>query len=375
MSEMETSTPIVPPPPLVHTGPRWPEIVIAAGVLLTICYVAELVFVVLLISILAAFILAPVVDFLIDFHLPRSLASLVAVALLLLVVYGATYASYNQVVNFLHLLPKYSSRIREEVMTFRKQAESLNPLTPSDDDKNALTIRPPSPLNDLLTRGFDSVGHAIISFSFAPFLIYFMLSWQQHVRSATVMLFSMEHRHTAYRTLGLISLMIRGYVVSNLLVGLFMVIVSIAIFGLYGLPFLCGGRSAKRIPEPGSLYGSVPGADPAGYCSPGPNPFGRPDLPKRRGLLPARVRAQRDVSEADREKPALESAGGHDWSSFLGMGLGRDGSGARDSRSLAPPRSSSITSKRYAHGVPGLASKPLYLLGLKMFRKELSFEF
>jgi predicted PurR-regulated permease PerM len=237
MSEMETSTPIVPPPPLVHTGPRWPEIVIAAGVLLTICYVAELVFVVLLISILAAFILAPVVDFLIDFHLPRSLASLVAVALLLLVVYGATYASYNQVVNFLHLLPKYSSRIREEVMTFRKQAESLNPLTPSDDDKNALTIRPPSPLNDLLTRGFDSVGHAIISFSFAPFLIYFMLSWQQHVRSATVMLFSMEHRHTAYRTLGLISLMIRGYVVSNLLVGLFMVIVSIAIFGLYGLPF------------------------------------------------------------------------------------------------------------------------------------------
>jgi predicted PurR-regulated permease PerM len=234
---METSTPPMLAEPVVRSGPRWPEIVIACGVLLTICYMAELVLVVLLFSILCAFILAPLVDFLIGFKIPRSLSSLIAVALLLLVIYGVTYASYNQVANFLHLLPKYSSRIREEVMSFRKQAESLNPLTQSEDDKNAVTIRPASPVNDLLTRGFGSVGHALISFSFAPFLIYFMLSWQQHVRSATVMLFRMEHRHTAYRTLGAISRMIRSFVVANLLVGLFMVVFSIAIFGVYGLQF------------------------------------------------------------------------------------------------------------------------------------------
>jgi predicted PurR-regulated permease PerM len=240
MSEMETPTPVfVPPtvPPLKRPAPRWPEIVIASGVLLTICYMAELVLVVLLFSILAAFILAPIVDFLIDFKIPRSLASLIAVLLLLLAGYGITYASYNQVANFLRLLPKYSSRIREEVMSFRKQAESLNPLTPADDDKNVVTVRSPSPVGELLTRGFGSVGHAIISFSFAPFLIYFMLSWQQHVRSATVMLFRMEHRHTAYRTLGAISRMIRSFIVANLLVGLFMVLVSSALFGIFGLPF------------------------------------------------------------------------------------------------------------------------------------------
>ncbi len=237
MSEMDTPAAAVTPPPVLRPAPRWPEIVIAAGVLLTIAYMAELVLVVLLFSILAAFILAPVVDFLIGFRIPRSLASLIAVAILLLILYGITYASYNQVAHFLQLLPKYSTRIREEVMSFRKQAESLNPLTPSDDDKNTVTIRPSSPLADLLTRGFGSVGHALISFSFAPFLIYFMLSWQQHVRSATVMLFRMEHRHTAYRTLGAISRMIRSFVVANVLVGLFMVVVSIAVFGLYGLPF------------------------------------------------------------------------------------------------------------------------------------------
>lgn len=236
MSEMETVTPALAPPPVPRPGPRWPEIVIACGVLLTICYVAELVLVVLLFSILAAFILAPLVDFLIGLHLPRSLASLIAVTLLLLVGYGVTYASYNQVANFLGLVPKYSARIREEVMSFRKQAESLNPLTPQN-EKNVVTVVAPSPFNDLLTRGFGSVTHALISFSFAPFLIYFMLSWQQHVRSATVMLFRMEHRHTAYRTLGAISRMIRSFVVANLLVGLFMVVISIALFGIYRLPF------------------------------------------------------------------------------------------------------------------------------------------
>jgi len=216
---------------------RWPEMVIAVGVLLTICYAAELVLVVLLFSILCAFILTPVVDFLMDYRLPRALASLVAVLLLLLVVYGITYASFNQVVNFLHVLPKYSAGIRQTVMSFSKQAESLNPLTPEGDEKNVVTVRGPSPVNEMLTRGFGSVTHGFITFSFAPFLIYFMLSWQQHVRSSTVMLFQMKYRHTAYITLGAISRMIRSFVLANLMVGLFMVVVSIAIFGVYGLPF------------------------------------------------------------------------------------------------------------------------------------------
>ena len=216
---------------------RWPEAVIAIGVLLSICYTAELVLVVLLLSILAAFILAPVVDFLVGQRLPRGLASLVAVVLLLLALYGITYASYNQVANFVHVLPKYSSRIRESVMSFRKQAESLNPLAPDEDDKGIVTVRAPSPISEMLTRGFGSVSHLVITFSFAPFLIYFMLSWQQHVRSSTVMLFAMEHRHTAYMTLGAISRMIRSFVVANLMIGLFMVVITVAIFGLYGLPF------------------------------------------------------------------------------------------------------------------------------------------
>jgi predicted PurR-regulated permease PerM len=64
-----------------------------------------------------------------------------------------------------------------------------------------------------------------------------MLSWQDHVRSATVMLFRMKNRNTAYVTLGLISSMIRSFIVGNVLVGLFIGGISTAIFGIRGLPY------------------------------------------------------------------------------------------------------------------------------------------
>ena len=216
---------------------NWPQLIIAVGVVLTLCYVAEFVLAVMLVSTLLAFILAPVADFFGGFRLPRSLSSLIAVLLLLGLIYGVTYASYNQAANFLQVLPRYSDRIRVSVMSFRERAESLNPLRPNADEKNVVKVLPSSPLTDAVTHGFGSVSQGVFALSCLPFLVYFMLSWQQHARSATVMLFRMEHRHTAYITLGLISKMIRSFMVGNLLIGLFMAMVSVAVFGALHLPF------------------------------------------------------------------------------------------------------------------------------------------
>src|ERR1700751_5303339 len=100
--------------PVTTRAPKrdWPQTIIAIGVVLTLCYVAELVLVVVLVSTLIAFILAPVVDFLGQFRLPRSLSSLIAVMLLLAMLYGMSYLSYNQAASFLQVLPRYSERIR-----------------------------------------------------------------------------------------------------------------------------------------------------------------------------------------------------------------------------------------------------------------------
>ena len=213
------------------------HLIIAIGVVLTICYVAELVLVVILVATLLAFILAPIVDFLGRFRVPRGLSSLFAVLIFMGLIYGITYASYNEAVNFVQVFPKYSERIRTTANSMRERAESLNPFRPATEDRNVIKVQPSSPVTELVTRGFSSFSQAAFVLTFVPFLIYFMLSWQQHVRSATVMLFRMEHRHTAYVTLGLISRMIRSFMVGNLLIGLLMALVSVSVFGALHLPF------------------------------------------------------------------------------------------------------------------------------------------
>src|ERR1700756_910290 len=232
MSDLIETTPAAQ-----RTVRNWPQIILAIGVVLTICYVAELVLVVILVATLLAFILAPIVDLLGRFRVPRGLSSLFAVLIFMGLIYGITYASYNEAVNFVQVFPKYSERIRTTANSMRERAESLNPFGPATEDRNVIKVQPSSPVTELVTRGFSSFSQAAFVLTFVPFLIYFMLSWQQHVRSATVMLFRMEHRHTAYVTLGLISRMIRSFMVGNLLLGLLMATISVAVFGAIGLPF------------------------------------------------------------------------------------------------------------------------------------------
>jgi predicted PurR-regulated permease PerM len=204
--------------------------------ILALCYFGESVLVVMLVSVLLAFILAPIVDLLSYLRLPRSLAAAIAILLLLAALGGIVYFSYNQAATLVHDLPKYASRVREEAMRFRRSAERFEVLPP-EHEKGVVSVRPATDWADVLTRGFGSASTAVLAVSFVPFLVFFMLTWQQHVRSATVMLFPMENRHTAYVTLGLISAMVRSFMVGNLLIGLFVGTVSTVVFWMIHLPF------------------------------------------------------------------------------------------------------------------------------------------
>lgn len=214
----------------------WALNLIGIGVVLGLCYYAEMVLVVMLVSVLLAFILAPIVDLLTRTRMPRALASAIALLLLFALISGVVYFSYNQAAALMEDLPKYTSKIRDEVMRFRQKAESFEVLNPQH-EKGVLSVRSATDWAGVLTRGFGSLSQAALGASFIPFLVYFMLSWQQHVRSSTVMLFRMENRHTAYVTLGLISAMIRSFMVGNVLIGLLVGAVSTLIFWMLGVPF------------------------------------------------------------------------------------------------------------------------------------------
>jgi predicted PurR-regulated permease PerM len=213
---------------------HWAMNIIGIGAVLGLCYLGELVLVVMLVSVLLAFILAPAVDLMMRAKLPRSVASALALTLLGCVLAGIIYYSYNQAATLVQDLPKYADKIRDQIMQFRQRAEDFHMLPPQQEKGS---FQSGTTWGELLSRGFGSVSQIVLAASFVPFLAYFMLSWQHHVRSATVMLFPMESRHTAYVTLGMISSMIRSFMVGNFLIGLFIGAVSTGAFWILNLPF------------------------------------------------------------------------------------------------------------------------------------------
>src|SRR5579872_3992129 len=125
-------------------GPNSAQTIIAIAVVLTICYFAKLVIVVLLVSILLAFILSPLVALQERLRMPRPLGSAIALLLFFGLIYGALYFGYSKAVDFGRQLPKYSSEIKHIAIRFREQAQKLQKTTQNvlpSDENNKQTVR------------------------------------------------------------------------------------------------------------------------------------------------------------------------------------------------------------------------------------------
>ncbi len=228
---------------VLHAG-AVAQIVVAAAVVLTICYVAKLVLITLLVSILFAFMLEPVVNLLERIRVPRSAGAFLAVLLLLAATYGASYFLYARAVSFVHELPKYSEKIRGLVAHVRQQTNELTKTTQQVMPPQQNNGKKPMPVTvenqgapGLISAKLGAVTEVVLTLIFVPFLVYFMLSWQEHARTKSVQLFRPEYRSTAYVTIGHISLMMKSFIAGNFVIGLFMSICSAVIFGLLGLPY------------------------------------------------------------------------------------------------------------------------------------------
>ena len=227
-----TDVAIAPPP-----GRRkdWALHVMGVGVVLAICYFAEEILIVILLSALIAFILAPVADLMTRIGLPRSIAAAIAVVLLLALLIGVAYAGFNQAATLADDLPKYTATLRGDLTALIRKIQKLEVLNVGG--KTAGSPQPATNWADLLTRGFGSVTQLAMAASFIPFLVFFMLTWQEHARAATVCLFPPENQRPAYVTIGLISVMVRNFIIGNFLIGLLIGALSTLLFGLLHVPY------------------------------------------------------------------------------------------------------------------------------------------
>ncbi len=234
------------PPPALPPRARRADAaltVLAIAALFAVCYVAKLVLITLLVAILLAFMLEPIVGFLARFRVPRPIGALIALLLVAGLLYGATYFFYSKGVQFYHELPKYTQKIKQETEKFRQRVERVQQQTQKivsgneENNKNAVQVQQGTNWGDWISKGLGSGLELLLTISFLPFLVYFMLTWQEHTRAATVMLFRMENRNTAYVTLGRISAMLKSFIIGNLLIGLFLSAISMIVFAAIGLPY------------------------------------------------------------------------------------------------------------------------------------------
>jgi predicted PurR-regulated permease PerM len=212
------------------------------GVIGAICYLIQPVLATLFVSILFAFMLAPPTDLLERAGFRRSLAAFLSITVVSAILYGVTYFSYDQGMEFIEELPQHASKYRQAILRVRQQAEALQKTSDSvlpktAGERSAIRVIPQSDTFDVLFKNVGSVAEFVFLLSFVPFLVFFMLTWQHHLQTATVLLFRPEDRRRTHRTLSLVGAMIRSFLLGSLFIGLVIGSVSTVAFAVLRLPY------------------------------------------------------------------------------------------------------------------------------------------
>src|ERR1700733_13415827 len=253
---------------------------VAFAAVIAILYFGRVFFITAIVATTIAFILEPVVALLVRARFPRPLASVVVCSVALAFLYVIGMAAWTQFVAIYADMPKYGERIGAivngiqqkvadlEDQTYRvvvparqrqelaqAQAEALKQASKMPKRKSAAQPAAPipvpapglipevrihaesNPLGEYLSSRLRDFYQALLMMSFIPFLVYFMLSWRDHLNRSFLQFFHGEDRLVAARSLAGIAEMVRAFVVGNFLLGLLLAAVSAVLFAIIRLPY------------------------------------------------------------------------------------------------------------------------------------------
>ncbi len=242
---------------------------IALGVVLAVCYYAQAVVITFFCSVLFAFLLEPPVSWLIRLRFPRALAAFVVCILAWGAIGVLGGLLYFRGAAFAEEFPRYESSIRDAVDKITQRIQKLEstftrfmpqerqprpPVVETRRPPRTKASQPPPPpqpppvqevrlkddsgvLAKYVLPQVKTLTQILLYISFVPFLVYFMLSWRDHVRHGFVNLFALENRQVVHSTLNRIGGMVRGYLVGNFLLGIILIATSGVIFWYMSIPF------------------------------------------------------------------------------------------------------------------------------------------
>ena len=155
------------------------------------------------------------------FRLPRWLASLIMVLLMLTVAYLVIYVIYDRAQAFLEEMPKLVERLKQITahiqLTAHNIQQSTQTIMPASPEANMPTVRlqQESPWMQFLLRGIGSFYAFAVTVMFIPFLVFFMLTSKNQLWVTSLNLFPIQKRQQAEDVIDAIARMLRQFVVGN----------------------------------------------------------------------------------------------------------------------------------------------------------------
>ena len=236
---------------------------------IALLYYGRLFLVTVCSAVIINFILEPFVSLLVHVRVPRPLAAFIVCALAVSGVYIAGLAVYRQGAKLVEDVPKYAQHISDlsnQVLTKLESVERaadamiapkrlgetvqkdppgkrrstpgpLTPVTPVPGVQEVHIQPERPPIADFIHSHLGSFYELLLLASFVPFLVYFMLSWRDHIRPAFLELFEGSDRIAAATSLDGIAVMVRAFMAGNFLLGLLLAVASTAFFWAFRLPY------------------------------------------------------------------------------------------------------------------------------------------
>ncbi len=234
-------------------------------------------FVTLITSAVFAFILDPAVLLVMKLRLPRPAATGIVIGFACVAVYVISALAWSQIATIAEDLPAYTLRLNDlwskandrldEVgqrtvnvlvpKTLRDQSEQIQqrpqeamkarkrrangtpqPAPPTPPPIQEVRIHTdPKPFLATIYSYTAGYLHILVMASFVPFLVYFMLSWRDHLSKSVLRLFHGEQRYLVGKTWSGIGDSTRAYVLGNFLLWVFLSCIGAIVYFLLAVPY------------------------------------------------------------------------------------------------------------------------------------------
>ena len=249
------------------TGSSAAAQIIAAGMVIGFCYFASTVLMTLIVAVLLAYFLDPVVTWMESWHMPRALGSLLIVLITLSLIAFLGWTLVDRADQFGQDWPQYRAPLRAASAAVQQRLTSfeahVSEITPAEQPGQPIVeLAESHPVRTAVLSRLGSLEVFLLSATFVPFLLFFMLAAKRQVWHATMQLFPPDQRTQVKEALSDVTHVLRSYLVGTALVGLILVIASWLFFWALGLdfPFLTGLVSGlcNLVPYLGVVLSWVP---------------------------------------------------------------------------------------------------------------------